>query len=103
MCDGFDRIVERCNLPELHVGNWMLFENMGTYTIAAAFTFNEFQRPSIYYVMSRPMWQLMKQIQSHGFPSEVEEQGVGTLSMSCAQENGMDCHSAACASASINV
>ena len=102
-CDGLDRIVERCNLPEMHVGDWMLFENMGAYTVAAASTFNGFQRPNIYYVMSRPMWQLMKQIQSHGFPPEVEEQDDGTLPMSCAQESGMDLHPAACASARINV
>ncbi|XP_036027273.1 ornithine decarboxylase [Onychomys torridus] len=103
-CDGLDRIVERCNLPEMHVGDWMLFENMGAYTVAAASTFNGFQRPSIYYVMSRSMWQLMKRIQSHGFPPEVEEQDVGTLlPLSCAQESGMDRHPAACASAGINV
>ncbi|MEJ1283190.1 hypothetical protein NN561_014159 [Cricetulus griseus] len=49
--DGLDRIVERCNLPEMHVGDWMLFENMGTYTVAAASTFNGSQRPSNYYVI----------------------------------------------------
>ncbi|KAL6085587.1 hypothetical protein STEG23_033016, partial [Scotinomys teguina] len=102
-CDGLDRIVERCNLPEMHVGDWMLFENMGAYTVAAASTFNGFQRPSIYYVMSRSLWQLMKQIQSHGFPPEVEEQNVGALPLSCAQESGMDRHPASCAAASINV
>ncbi|XP_052605297.1 ornithine decarboxylase-like, partial [Peromyscus californicus insignis] len=104
-CDGLDRIVERSNLPEMHVGDWMLFENMGACTIAAAAsTFNGFQRPSIYYVMARSMWQLMKQIQSHGFPPEVEEQDVGTLlPLSCARESGMDWYPAACASASINV
>ena len=94
--------MERCNLPEMHVGDWMLFENMGAYTVAAASTFNGFQRPNIYYVMSRPMWQLMKQIQSHGFPPEVEKDD-GTLSMSCAQGRGMDHHAAACASSRINV
>uniref|UniRef100_A0A8C9P653 Ornithine decarboxylase n=1 Tax=Spermophilus dauricus TaxID=99837 RepID=A0A8C9P653_SPEDA len=51
-CDGLDRIVECCDLPEMHVGDWMLFENMGAYTVAAASTFNGFQRPTIYYVMS---------------------------------------------------
>lgn len=55
-CDGLDRIVERCDLPEMHVGDWMLFENMGAYTVAAASTFNGFQRPTIYYVMSGPTW-----------------------------------------------
>jgi hypothetical protein len=52
---------------------------------------------------SWPIWQLMKQIQSHGFLREVEEQDVGTLPVSCAQERGMDRHPAACVSASINV
>lgn len=55
-CDGLDRIVERCDLPEMHVGDWMVFENMGAYTVAAASTFNGFQRPTIYYVMSGPTW-----------------------------------------------
>ena len=81
----------------------MLFENMGAYTVAAASTFNGFQWPNNYYVMSWPKWQLMKQIQNHGFLWEVEEQGVGTLYMSCAQESGMDRHPAAYASARINV
>lgn len=34
----------------------MLFEDMGAYTVAAASTFNGFQRPTIYYVMSGPTW-----------------------------------------------
>lgn len=88
-CDGLDRIVERCDLPEIHVGDWMLFENMGAYTVAAASTFNGFQRPTIYYVMSGPTWQLMQQIQNHDFPPEVEEQDVSTLPVSCAWESGM--------------
>nr|XP_042122922.1 ornithine decarboxylase [Peromyscus maniculatus bairdii] len=87
-----------------YVASAFTLANMGAYTVAAASTFNGFQRPSIYYVMSRSLWQLMKQIQSHGFPPEVEEQDVGTLlPLSCAQESGMDRHPAACASASINV
>uniref|UniRef100_A0A8C5KXL4 Ornithine decarboxylase n=1 Tax=Jaculus jaculus TaxID=51337 RepID=A0A8C5KXL4_JACJA len=93
---------EQC-YSSMHVGDWMLFENMGAYTVAAASTFNGFQRPTIYYVMSQPMWQLMKQAQKHGFPPEVEEQGVGSLPMSCAWESGMDRHPAACASTGINV
>ncbi|KAL6089674.1 hypothetical protein STEG23_012678 [Scotinomys teguina] len=88
-CDSLDWIVECCNLPEMRVGDWMLFENMGAYTIAAVSTFNEFLRLSIYYVMSRSLWQLMKQIQSHGIPPEVEEQDVDSLPLSCAQESGM--------------
>lgn len=55
-CDGLDRIVEQCYLPEMQVGDWMVFENMGAYTIAVASTFNGFQRPDVYNVMSRPAW-----------------------------------------------
>ncbi|XP_023558181.1 ornithine decarboxylase [Octodon degus] len=102
-CDGLDRIVERCNLPELHMGDWMLFENMGAYTVAAASTFNGFQRPTIYYVMSRPTWQLVQRIQSHSFPPGTEEQDVGPLPVPCARESEMKEHAAARASASINV
>ncbi|EGV99689.1 Ornithine decarboxylase [Cricetulus griseus] len=79
----------------------------GRYYVASAFTLTvnitAKKRPSIYYVMSRPMWQLMKQIQNHGFPLEVEEQDAGTLPMSCAQESRICCHPAVFVSASINV
>ncbi|XP_031807157.1 ornithine decarboxylase isoform X1 [Sarcophilus harrisii] len=102
-CDGLDRIVERCDLPEMHVGDWMLFENMGAYTVAAASTFNGFQRPTIYYVMSGPAWQCMQQMKNQGFPAEVEDQDINTLPLSCAWESGMEHHSTTCTSASINV
>uniref|UniRef100_A0A3B3ZRP9 ornithine decarboxylase n=1 Tax=Periophthalmus magnuspinnatus TaxID=409849 RepID=A0A3B3ZRP9_9GOBI len=55
-CDGLDRIVEQCTLPDLQVGDWLVFENMGAYTVAASSTFNGFQRPDIHYVISRPSW-----------------------------------------------
>nr|XP_035946556.1 ornithine decarboxylase-like [Halichoerus grypus] len=88
-CDGLDRIVEHCDLPEMHMGDRMVFENMGAYTVAAASTFNGFQRPTIYYVMSGPTWQLMQQIQNHDVPAEVAEQDVGTPPVSCAWESGL--------------
>ncbi|KAG8523676.1 Ornithine decarboxylase [Galemys pyrenaicus] len=28
-CDDLDRFVERCDLQEMHVGDWLIFENMG--------------------------------------------------------------------------
>ncbi|XP_053365798.1 ornithine decarboxylase-like [Clarias gariepinus] len=64
-CNDLDRIVELCNLPEQQVGDWLLFENMGAYTVAASSTFNGFQKPDIHYVMSRSAWQCMQQIHGH--------------------------------------
>ncbi|XP_040283402.1 ornithine decarboxylase 1 [Bufo bufo] len=100
-CDGLDRIVERFDLPELQVGDWMLFENMGAYTVAASSTFNGFQRPSLFYVMSRPYWQLMHDIQEHGIVPEVTDSTV--LHLPCALESGLELSTAACTSASVNV
>ena len=40
MCDGLDRYIECCNLPEMHVGDWMLWENMAAYTVAAVSSFS---------------------------------------------------------------
>lgn len=54
-------------MPELQVGDWILFENMGAYTVAAASTFNGFQRPTIHYVMSRPAWLVTKYLEPQYF------------------------------------
>ncbi|GCB70515.1 hypothetical protein scyTo_0001303 [Scyliorhinus torazame] len=99
-CDWLDR----CNLPELQVGDWMVFENMGACTVAAASTFNGFQRPQIFYVMSRPAWKLMQQTKEDGFLSQVEDRAANTLLASCAWESEIEllC-SSSCPSARVNV
>lgn len=49
-CDGLDQVLECGMLPELAVGEWVVFENMGAYTVCAASSFNGFQKPkNIYY------------------------------------------------------
>ncbi|XP_006626107.1 ornithine decarboxylase [Lepisosteus oculatus] len=95
-CDGLDRIVELCGMPELQVGDWMLFENMGAYTVAASSTFNGFQKPDIHYVMSRPAWQLMQQIQEQGLIQPVEELCPSTMPICCAWESGIELPSSSC-------
>ncbi|XP_022088629.1 ornithine decarboxylase-like [Acanthaster planci] len=50
-CDGLDRIIEHCLMPELEVGEWMIFEDMGAYTMCAGSEFNGFKRPVGYYVL----------------------------------------------------
>lgn len=50
-CDSMDCISkETKTLPELSVGDWLYFENMGAYTLAAASTFNGIPKPRCYYV-----------------------------------------------------
>jgi ornithine decarboxylase len=48
-CDSMDCISRKEELPELEVGDWLYFENMGAYTLAAASTFNGFPRASLIY------------------------------------------------------
>jgi ornithine decarboxylase len=50
-CDSMDCIARDINLPELMVGEWLYFENMGAYTVAAASPFNGFRAsPSMFYI-----------------------------------------------------
>ncbi len=41
-CDGMDKILEHVTLPAMQPGDWLLFPNMGAYTIAGACNFNGF-------------------------------------------------------------
>ncbi|KAI8811595.1 ornithine decarboxylase [Cladochytrium replicatum] len=48
-CDSIDCISKKESLPELNIGDWMYFENMGAYTLCAASNFNGFRKSSIVY------------------------------------------------------
>ena len=41
-CDGLDKIHEQTALPELAVGDWLVFPHMGAYTVSAGSNFNGF-------------------------------------------------------------
>jgi ornithine decarboxylase len=51
-CDGADVIVKDYMLPELAMGDWVLFPHMGAYSIAGACDFNGFKvsKPPVFYV-----------------------------------------------------
>jgi len=49
-CDSMDCIGKDIDLPELEVGDWLYFKNMGAYTVAAASPFNGFKsHPTTFY------------------------------------------------------
>ena len=54
-CDGLDKICDVV-MPELAVGDWLYFDNMGAYTVSAFSSFNGFLRPKIYYCVSETNW-----------------------------------------------
>ena len=52
-CDSIDVVAKDIQLPEMMVGDWLYFVNMGAYTVAAASSFNGFAScPTIFYVES---------------------------------------------------
>ncbi|XP_053310754.1 antizyme inhibitor 2 [Spea bombifrons] len=83
-CDGLDRIAEHVELPELHVGDWLLFDNMGAYTVAASSNFNGFQLSRIHYAMPRMAWEAVQLLQ-RGFQQTEEKETICTP-MSCGWE-----------------
>jgi len=53
-CDSMDCIAKDIMLPELEVGEWLYFKNMGAYTTAAASPFNGFKsHPTTFYITSQ--------------------------------------------------
>jgi ornithine decarboxylase len=48
-CDSMDLIERSDSMPRLHVGDWLLFKNMGAYTSVTASEFNGFPKPQIIY------------------------------------------------------
>lgn len=49
-CDSFDKIIENILMPELEVGEWLVFKDMGAYTICTASSFNGFQITPLHYI-----------------------------------------------------
>lgn len=51
-CDSMDVVCRDLDLPELQVGDWLYFRNMGAYTMANGGTFNGFPIPQNRYVLT---------------------------------------------------
>ena len=51
-CDSIDVIIPDIELPELEVGAWLYFVNMGAYTAASASSFNGFSLPNAFHFVA---------------------------------------------------
>jgi len=52
-CDSIDCISKEAIMPKLVIGDWISFNNMGAYTIAAGSKFNGFKQPIVMYMCRR--------------------------------------------------
>ncbi|NXG38111.1 AZIN2 inhibitor, partial [Dromaius novaehollandiae] len=66
-----DRIADGLELPELQVGDWLIFEGMGAYTITPSSPLSVCPQPQINYAMSRVAWEAVQLFQ--GKPPQAEE------------------------------
>lgn len=58
-CDGLDCVTKECTLPELNVGEFLAFEDMGAYTLSGAVAFNGIPLPRCIYVAAQS-WDSIK-------------------------------------------
>ncbi|NWU48826.1 AZIN2 inhibitor, partial [Dromas ardeola] len=85
-----DLIADGLDLPQLQVGDWLIFEDMGAYTIATSTTPGGSSQPHITYAMSRLAWYetvLREQGEGQGWllPTEDDQESV-CAPLSCGWE-----------------
>lgn len=51
-CDSLDIISRECQLPSLAIGESIVIQNMGSYTLASATEFNGFTKPELFYILT---------------------------------------------------
>ena len=53
-CDGMDTLLRAVDLPDLQLGDWLVWPQMGAYTLAAGSAFNGFdsQAVDVHYVFT---------------------------------------------------
>lgn len=59
-CDSIDKVVDSMLLPQLEIGEWMYFDNMGAYTLPVASPFNGFPVPKVHVISDESIWLLLK-------------------------------------------
>ncbi|XP_078099391.1 ornithine decarboxylase-like [Sander vitreus] len=55
-CACCDKITDGYWIPELHVGDWLLIDNMGAYSVSVSTDFNSFERAHVYAVVTAETW-----------------------------------------------
>ncbi|EFN89084.1 Ornithine decarboxylase [Harpegnathos saltator] len=71
--DSYDLIVKDVLLPELHIGDWLVWKDMGAYSIALASTFNGFPIPVVVPIIRKSQWENFEKRPSRGL---IEREGL---------------------------
>ncbi|NWS91562.1 AZIN2 inhibitor, partial [Toxostoma redivivum] len=82
---GEDRIADGLELPLLHVGDWLLFGNMGAYTMPTSSLLTAGPKPQVTYAMSRMAWKAIQLFQGKPLQTEDDRESLCTP-LSCGWE-----------------
>ncbi|KAH9490144.1 Mitochondrial 2-oxoadipate and 2-oxoglutarate transporter [Bulinus truncatus] len=58
-CDSIDCVMTECLLPEMSVGQWLYFKDMGAYTVTVMCDFNGIPRPLRFYICDTQTWAMI--------------------------------------------
>lgn len=61
-CDGLDCVLPATKLPTVSVGEWLVFRDMGAYTLPVASAFNGFPVPKVRAVVDTRLWTALKEL-----------------------------------------
>jgi len=59
-CDSTDFLAKNLEMPEIQIGDWIVFENFGDYSIVIRSEFNGIPRPEVYYLSNRTSENIQK-------------------------------------------
>ncbi|XP_076643218.1 ornithine decarboxylase 1-like [Halictus rubicundus] len=69
-CDSLDCILQNVMLPEVEIGSWLIWRDMGAYSISLCSPFNGFKPPKVYPFVRKSQWNdidaYIKSIQNSG-------------------------------------
>ncbi|NXD54662.1 AZIN2 inhibitor, partial [Corvus moneduloides] len=82
---GEDRIADGLQLPQLHVGDWLVFGNMGAYSITTSSLLTGCPQPQVTYAMSRMAWKAVQLFQEKPPQTEDDRESLCTP-LSCGWE-----------------
>lgn len=60
-CDSLDQVLESCLLPELQVGDWLVFSDMGSLSDGQPSTFSDADKPPVFYTIAAADWYDMQE------------------------------------------
>ncbi|POI33338.1 hypothetical protein CIB84_002910 [Bambusicola thoracicus] len=80
-----DQITDDVELPELQDGDWLIFQDMGAYSIATSSLCGGCPQPHVTYAMSRLAWKALQLLQGKPPPAEDDHESACTP-LSCGWE-----------------